>query len=237
MNWNLILLKHMLGLLLADKGEGQKALEKLREATDRRPGYADAYNWIGWFSNVIGEHENALINSRKAVELNPLSPEALSNLALAHLINGDFETAIRQARQIQILNPEWSTSYFYEALGLYHTGQLGEAETVLKDLVVDWAGNAIENIHALIWFRNGAESKFSKMQNKFQQQNDHFGSALLYAATNDAAKALGELKKIKKWNYWNSIAIFSLFKEEFKALEAASEFISIKEKAKNSWGV
>lgn len=225
-----------LGLLLGARREGQRALDKLKEATERRPGYSDAYNWMGWFYNVIGDQESALHNSIIAVELNPLSPEALSNLALAHLISGEYETAIRQSRQIQILNPEWTTSYFYEGLCLYGMEQLDEAETVLKNLMVDWAGNAVENILALIWFKRGEKVRFSKMQEKFQLSKDYFGGALLYAVRNEPDRSLEDLQKIEEWNYWNSIALLSLFKEEFKCLEDDPEFKKIKDKARLFWG-
>ncbi|TBW27122.1 tetratricopeptide repeat protein [Gramella sp. KN1008] len=226
-----------LGLLLADKREVSKAIMELNEATKRRPSYSDAFNWIGWFSNVTGDSNKALLNSRKAVELNPLSPEAVSNLSLSYLSNGDYDAAIRQAQQIQVINPDWTTSYFYEALGLYHTGKLDEAEVILKDLVVDWAGNAVDNLLAMIWHKKGNNRKFEKMHKEFQEQNDHFGSALGYCLLKDLDKTLLEMQKITKWNYWNSLALFNLFKNEFMGLEEKSEFIEIKEKAKRSWGV
>lgn len=226
-----------LGLLLADKREVAKAIVKLKDATLRRPSYSDAFNWIGWFSNVTGDSENALSSSRKAVELNPLSPEANSNLALSYLSNGDYDSAIRQARQIQILNPDWTTSYFYEALGLYHIGQFDKAEVILKDLVVDWAGNAVDNLLALIWHKKGDHGKFRKMQKGFHQQKDHFGSALTYILMDDQEKTLMEMSRIKIWNYWNSIALFNLFKIEFKALEENTEFLKMKVRAKSSWGI
>ncbi len=226
-----------LGLLLADKREVARAIGKLKDATLRRPSYSDAFNWIGWFSNVTGDSENALFNSRKAVELNPLSPEAISNLSLSYLSNGDYDAAIRQAQQIQVINPDWTTSYFYEALGLYHIGEFDKAEVILNGLVVDWAGNAVDNILAMIWYKKGDHRKFEKMQKEFHQQGDHFGSAMGYCLLNDLDKTLIEMQKLTNWNYWNSLALFNFFKKEFLVLEENSEFNEIKEKARRSWGV
>ncbi|MFV8225493.1 hypothetical protein [Christiangramia aquimixticola] len=226
-----------LGLLWGDKGRVDKTIKDLKKAIKKRPSYSDAYNWLGWSYNITGEPDLALVNSTKAVELNPLSPEAISNLSLAHLINGNFKTSIRQARQIQVLNAEWTTSYFYEAVGLYHIEKYEEAKPLLEELKVGWAGNGVDNLKALIHFQLNEMDQLNNLVQNFKEIKDHFGLALIYAAKNQPDSALSELGKIKKWDYWSSIAIFSLFKKELSVITGSQEFSAIKQQAKRYWGV
>ncbi len=225
-----------LGLLMADKRKIKEAIAKLELATKIRPGYSDAFNWLGWVYNVQGKAELALVNSMKAVELNPLSPEAISNLSLAYLHMGELEKAIRQAKHIQVLNPEWTTGYLYEAIGLLFKGDFNAAEKLLHNLEVNWAGNVVDNLLAMIWYRTEQFRKYEKAKIGFQENGDHFGTALCLAMEGNHNETLVSLSRIKIWDYWNSIAIFSLLRSVFQPVKEKPEFLSILKNARSYWG-
>jgi Flp pilus assembly protein TadD len=83
--------------------DGPPAVQALRRALELRSGYAEAHNWLGWISHVLGDRLTALASSRRAVALDPLSPEAVSNLSISLLSNGYGEEALEMARKVSML--------------------------------------------------------------------------------------------------------------------------------------
>lgn len=226
-----------LGLLHCERHEGPEALRQLKRAIELRPGYANAHNKLSWVSQLIGEKEQALESAQKAVELDPFSPESVVNLAFSKLINGKKKDALTEVRRVRVLQPTWSTGPFYEAVILYHQERYAEANKLLQNLSVTWAGAGPSTVLALTDIKLGDKSSARNQLKYLQDKEEYFSIGLLQAALGEKEEALIAFERIENWSAWPTLSLNHLFSDDLSMLNEEPVFRSIFKKMRRSWGV
>jgi len=86
-----------------DYSTAAQLLEKLT-ATD--PNYRNAWNYLGWTYNSLGQYEKAEVALRKAIAVDPADPKAYNNLGQALAFQKKYGEAISQYQKQIEINPK-----------------------------------------------------------------------------------------------------------------------------------
>ena len=86
-----------------DYSTAAQLLEKLT-ATD--PNYRNAWNYLGWTYNALGQYEKAEVALRKAIAVDPKDPKAYNNLGQALAFQKKYDEAIPQYQKQIEINPK-----------------------------------------------------------------------------------------------------------------------------------
>jgi len=226
-----------LGLLYSNRHDGEKATQHLMRAVELRPGYANAHNWLSWGHLVLGHREAALESARRAAELDPLSPEIVLNLTLAYLVNGDAERALVEARRESELQSTWTSGKLGESLALYDLGRYSEAESVLENLVVEWAGSGPRAVLALVHVASGDLDAARILLNEFENDKDYFATGLVFAAMGQKENAFEAFQNTNEWNEWRSLAIRLLFRDVWTPLTGDPRYAELLKEVDRAWQV
>jgi tetratricopeptide (TPR) repeat protein len=116
-----------LGLVLAERGELQQAIQHLREAVQLDPAFAEAYNNLGDFLAKHGSLEEAIEQFRKAILIKPADPGAHNNLGNALADRGEFYEAIQHFQQALRTSPANADAFYNLGRVLARLGNLEEA--------------------------------------------------------------------------------------------------------------
>lgn len=222
-----------LGLLHTTRRNGEAAVYNLKKATELRPGYAEAHIWLCWIFLLIGESSKALKSIQKGVSLNPLSQEALCNLSLAWLTIGNFEVSLHEAERLYQLQPDFTTANFLKGVALYHLGRHQEAQLLLKDLRVPWAGNGPIVTRILSLIRSGDNLQAQKLAEDIP--DDNFAIGLMQAARGRKEEAFHIFAGIDQWNYWEMLSINFLYPDLLNPIRQEKNFNEILQKVDRSW--
>jgi tetratricopeptide (TPR) repeat protein len=85
-----------------DYSTAAQLLEKIT-ATD--PNYKNAWNYLGWIYNALGQYEKAEAALKKAIAIDPKSPTAYNNLGQAFAFQKKYDDAISQYQKQLEINP------------------------------------------------------------------------------------------------------------------------------------
>lgn len=225
------------GLLLFARRQGADAITELTEATRLAPSYADAFSWLSWAQQILGNPEAALEAGRRAATLDPLSGEPISNLALANLSAGNYQQALRDAEHTLEVLPKWPTGRFYEGLARYHLGQYEKATGNLKDLEVEWAASGAAAAHAVALVAADDSDAAESILAKVGTTDDVFSSALILASLGSHDAALVKLEKIDNWSAWPTLAMRYYYPDVFGPIRADPRYSKIIQKINVSWKV
>lgn len=101
---------YMLGLILHETGEKERALNVLKEAVDRDPDLVDAWLLLG---SIAEEVEDPLAKTyyENAVRLSPSNSAAKHTLAYYVQNNGDMPGAIDLYKQIIVADPQYGPAF------------------------------------------------------------------------------------------------------------------------------
>ncbi len=78
----------------------------LEKVVSADPSYKNAWNYLGWTYNALGQYDKAQAALRKAIAINPLDPNAYNNLGQALAYQKKYDEAIPQyLKQIEV-NPK-----------------------------------------------------------------------------------------------------------------------------------
>lgn len=224
-----------LGLYYTTIRDAKAAVFNLKKATELRPGYAEAHAWLSWIFSLTGNPVEALKSSLKAVEGNPLSQEAISNLSLSWLINGEYMKSVHEAERLLQIQPDFTSAQLQAGLALYHMGRYREADKVLADLVVEWAGNGPLTTRILSCIKLGDHSKVDQLSGGIKK--DQFALGLIQAARGEPELALDKFEKIERWNYWEMLSIYGLYPEILGPVRSKARFKQVLKKVNQSWGL
>lgn len=225
-----------LGLLRYLERDGEGGIRELERAVELRPSYAEAHNWLSYTRLLLGRSQEALEAARRAVELDPLSPEAVSNLALSWLMNGSADSALVEARRVRELAPSWATGAFYEALSHYRLGHLGEAESLLRDLSVPWAGAGPAATLALVHAASGDTARARELLDGLDPRSDPFAVGLVRAGLGEVEAAFAALDRVEEWSDWRSLAVHGLYPEVLARLREDRRYAELRSDAERAWG-
>ena len=226
-----------LGLLHSERHRGPKAIEELNKAVKIRPGYANAHNKLSWVCQLLGKRIEALGSAKKAVDLDPFSPEAVINLSFTYLINGELEKALHQARRVRELQPNWTTGPFYEGLILYHQQRFNEAQPLLQDLSVEWAGEGPRTVLALCQIATADSASANEHLAYFKDAGDYMAAGLVQAGLGETEHALDALQKNEDWKAWPTHVMHHLFPDILNDLRDRPRFQQAFNRMIESWGM
>ncbi len=227
-----------LGELYIIQKKGPSAVQKLEKATELQPGYAEAHNWLSWVNQCLGRASEALKSAERAVEYDPLSPEAISNLSASHLANGNLEKALKEANNGLKIEPSWTTLRFYEALALYHLKRFTEAEAILKNLKVSWAGSGPLATLGLTYVAGGNDASGREVMRQLEKANKAFSVGMIQIALDEKDQAFDSFKRVNYWSdYWPTLAVHQYFPNLLDPLRDDQQFQSILQKINQSWGL
>jgi tetratricopeptide (TPR) repeat protein len=173
----------------------------------------------------------------RAVETNPLSAESVSNLALSLLINGNPRDALAEAQRAGELSPGWTTALLYEALALYELGRFGEAENVLEDLTVEWAGLGPRALLAINYLATGDESSARKMLATMDPERDPFAVGLVHLALDEVEAAFRSFSEIDELNDWACLSIHHLYGDIWEPLSEDPRYEALVRRAYEAHGL
>lgn len=226
-----------LGVLETLLRNGPAAVEALQRAVELRPSYADAHNWLSWIRTVLGHREDALASAERSVELNPLAPEPLSNLALAQIANGHAERGLQTARRALEIQPDFETSAFYEALALHHLGRPAEALPILKRVTVTWAPSSPLSVRGLSQVALGDSDSARAAAEDLSSRGAFADAGLIFAALGETTSAFESFGRVRRWEYWPTIAMHNFFDDVVARLRTDPRFPAVGRAIDASWNV
>jgi Tfp pilus assembly protein PilF len=97
-----------LGLLFANQGRIEEAMEHYHKAVQINPNFSEAQYNLGVALVAKGRLDEAIVNYRKAIQINPNYSDALNNLGIALTAEGRYDEAIKNFRKAIQINPNFS---------------------------------------------------------------------------------------------------------------------------------
>jgi Tfp pilus assembly protein PilF len=119
--------RNNLGIVLADKGRLDEAIENYRQGIQINPKNFKAFNNLGLALVAKGRLDEAVESYREAIRSNPNYPEALNNLGIALVEKGRPEEAIRHFYQALQIKPDFAEALNNLGIALANKGQFEEA--------------------------------------------------------------------------------------------------------------
>jgi tetratricopeptide (TPR) repeat protein len=102
---------HIVGKMLADRGEPEEALPWFDRALELYPAYVQVWNERGAVHGRLGDLRRAEADFREAVRLRPEYADAQLNLALTLRMQGDLAGAERSLRRALLWDPVLSSAW------------------------------------------------------------------------------------------------------------------------------
>jgi protein O-mannosyl-transferase len=190
-----------LGLIMADAGRPQEAVEHFREALLLNPDYIEAHLNLGAALANAGQQQEAIEHFRHALRLNPDYTEAYNNLGNALAKAGRPQEAIEQYEQALRLKPDYANVHNNLGAALVDAGRMQEAieqyEQALR-LNPNYAnahknlGDALVNTGRL---QEAIEHYQQALRLKPGYANIYYNLALLYAGTHQSSNAIDAAQK------------------------------------------
>ncbi len=118
---------HLLGALIAQKGDGLAALSFIDRAIGVDPGCADFHNNKGLILANLGRPGEAIAAHAEAVRLRPDFAEAYNNLGNALLKKGAISEAVAAYRQTIALRPDYANAHSNLGVALQRQRKVEEA--------------------------------------------------------------------------------------------------------------
>ncbi|AHM58696.1 transcriptional regulator [Flammeovirgaceae bacterium 311] len=224
-----------LGLLYATRRKGAEAIHYLKKAVALQPAYADAHAWLSWVHQLMGELEQGLESAQIGVSYNPLSQETLSNLCLALINKRDYSSALIEAERLLLLQPDFATAQFYQALALYHLKRYEDAKAVLQDLQEPWAGNGPLVTYGLCCLQLGDAVETEKLMKTIR--GDTFAYGLLQAAKGQPEAAMTLFRQVVHWDYWAMLSVHYLYPAILDPIRQDKRFSEVLIQLNSSWGI
>ena len=116
-----------LGIVLADEGDIDHAIDHYQHAVALRPAYAEAHYNLGRLLVEQGRVNDAVAHYEKAVEVNPGDPEAQNNLGVTLFTIGRVDDAIARYQKALEIRPAYAEASCNLANALISKGDFDDA--------------------------------------------------------------------------------------------------------------
>jgi len=167
--------KFQLGIGLAAFGEGEQAIELMRQALATEPLRALWYTWLATYLSGLNRLDEAEQAIRTALELQPVAAYYHQRLTIIEIKRGNAEAALAAAQQ----EPRGSWQDVALALARQIGGDRSAADAALKTLIDRDAGFAAYQIAEVYALRNDAKETFSWLDRAWSNHDPAF-TYLLY---------------------------------------------------------
>ncbi|MFU8878186.1 MAG: winged helix-turn-helix domain-containing protein [Wenzhouxiangellaceae bacterium] len=212
------------GPLRAEGLDGSAAVRWLKRAVELQPGYAEAYNWLSWVLQLLGQADQALVCANASIELNPLSPETIHNLISSNMVNGHFGRGLREARRIEELGMYDTTPQFYEGIAMYHLGRHDDAARLLRDVHVEWTGAGPLAALALAEIARGKPERADERLPAIEAAGDRFAVGLVHAGLGNVDAAFEHFGRIRQWGQWPALVMHHYYPDVLGPVRADPRF-------------
>ena len=115
------------GIVYADAGDFDRAIEDHNMAIKLKPDYASAYNNRGIAYYHKNEYDRAIEDHNMAIKLKPDYASAYNNLGVAYSKQGEYERAIRYYSTVIKLKPDFLEGYNNRGIAYYHKSEYDRA--------------------------------------------------------------------------------------------------------------
>jgi len=102
---------HLLGMVNAQEGDFEAAVDKIRYALEIDPDNALFHNHFANSLKALGQYDKAMFHYKRALELVPDYAEVHNNLGGLYQKIGDTENALRQYAKALSINPAYITAH------------------------------------------------------------------------------------------------------------------------------
>ena len=167
--------KFQLGIGLAAFGEGEQAIELMRQALATEPLRALWYTWLATYLSGLNRLDEAERAIRTALELQPVAAYYHQRLTIIEIKRGNAEAALAAAQQ----EPPGSWQDVALALARQVGGHRSAADAALKTLIDKDAGFAAYQIAEVYALRNDAKETFAWLDRAWSNRDPAF-TYLLY---------------------------------------------------------
>jgi tetratricopeptide (TPR) repeat protein len=123
------------GFSFSINGEDQKALKYFKEATEKDPSNAMAWNGLGYCQAGMNNHTGAIEAYKQAININPNDEELYFNLGNYYSKLGQYEDAIEAFNQVIRLRPEFEAAHFKLGLIYSQLGRLDEEKSAFETVI------------------------------------------------------------------------------------------------------
>jgi tetratricopeptide (TPR) repeat protein len=124
---------HLLGVLLHQRGQSQKAIRFIRQAVALMPGVPLFYCNLAEACRAAGELSDAVVNSQKALSLEPDNADAHNHLGLGLQGQGNLEAAVVAYREALRLRPRFALAHNNLGSALRQLRRIDEAEAAFRE--------------------------------------------------------------------------------------------------------
>ena len=139
-------------------GHRHRAVKLLEKAVALRPDNAALLLHLGRLRGDFGDQETALRHFAKAIQLDPNFAEAYGALAWNFFVLHRFRDAEAVARRALAIKPELAEVSFTLGRALAGQGRLGEAASVLREVVAALPKDAMAHLHLASTLEDPAEA-------------------------------------------------------------------------------
>ena len=130
--------KHLLGILLSQKGQHQEGAQWLLQAIEKKPTHPLYYHNLGKIYASARQWDAAIQAYQVAIKLAPKFTEAWYNISNAWKGKGDINNSIKSLQKAIKLNPKYAAAYYNLGNIYQETGRMKSAlETYKKCLEVE----------------------------------------------------------------------------------------------------
>ena len=122
-----------LGILLANQGHIEEAMEHSQKAIQINPNDSEALNNLGTALAATGRFDEAIENYYRAIQIKPDFFKALNNLGLALVAQGRFDEAIENFHIAIQINPNHPKTFLNLGTALAQSGRTKEAAAQFRE--------------------------------------------------------------------------------------------------------
>ena len=133
---------HLLGVVTAQTGRKQVAVDLIGRAVVLDPNRAEAHANLGILLRELGRLDEAVAACRAAIALKPDYAEAHDNLGVAFYHQGTLDEAVACYRKAIAVKPDYAEAHNNLGVALRHQGKLDEAMASFREAIALEPGHA-----------------------------------------------------------------------------------------------
>lgn len=186
--------RYKIGCLFLKKGLPHEAGKEFKEILKKDPGYALAYEGLGFAYFKMGDYKSAKENLLSAIRLNDRLWQAHNLLGIVYNLEQQFGAAVNHYRAAIALQPDKGLLYNNLGLSHYLKGEYGKAiEAFVEALKIEPSNRKVYNNMALVLSKAGryeeALSAFKKGEEEAVAYNNMGYIYLTHGIYEEAIKA------------------------------------------------